>query len=81
MRQTVPHVKFELFFGCFGTFSQDDKAWGDSPHFSCGIPTTAISWTAGWRRRQPSTSIEEMFSPPLIITQYETDQIFDECQY
>ena len=28
MRQTVPHVKFELFFGCFGTFSQDDKGMG-----------------------------------------------------
>ena len=28
MRQTVPHVKFELFFGRFGTFSQDDKGMG-----------------------------------------------------
>ena len=28
MRQTVPHVKFELVFGRFGTFSQDDKGMG-----------------------------------------------------
>ena len=25
------------------------NAVGDSPHFSCGIPTTATSNTAGWR--------------------------------
>src|SRR5215467_11220333 len=28
MRQTVPHVKFELFFGCVDTFSQDNKGMG-----------------------------------------------------
>ena len=28
----------------------------------------AASTTAGWRSRTPSTSSEEMFSPPLMIT-------------
>src|ERR1041385_8044539 len=44
------------------------KAWGTSPHCSSGTPTTAASCTAGWRSSTPSTSTEEMFSPPLMIT-------------
>src|SRR6516165_5402755 len=44
------------------------KACGVSPHFSSGRPTMATSCTAGWRSSTPSTSTEEMFSPPLMIT-------------
>ena len=44
------------------------NAKGASPHLGCGRPTMAASWTAGWRSKAPSTSTEEMFSPPLMIT-------------
>ena len=44
------------------------NACGVSPHFSLGSPTTAASTTAGCRSSVPSTSTEEMFSPPLMIT-------------
>ena len=44
------------------------NAYGASPHLSCGKPTIAASSTAGCRSSVPSTSTEEMFSPPLMIT-------------
>jgi hypothetical protein len=43
------------------------KAQGISPHLSSGFATTAASSTAGWRYSAPSTSIEEMFSPPEMM--------------
>ena len=46
------------------------NACGASPHCSCGSPTTATSWTAGCRSSTPSTSTDEMFSPPLMITSF-----------
>src|SRR6185369_6294512 len=51
------------------------NAFGDSPHFSCGTPTTATSSTAGCRSRAPSTSMDEMFSPPLMITSLNRSRI------
>ncbi len=51
------------------------KACGVSPHFSCGRPTIATSWTAGCRSSTPSTSTEEMFSPPLMITSLSRSRI------
>ncbi len=48
--------------------SSTTKACGVSPHRSLGSPTTAASPTAGCRSSVPSTSTEEMFSPPLMIT-------------
>ena len=41
-----------------------------SPHFSSGIPITAASSTAGCWKRQSSTSMEETFSPPVMITSF-----------
>ncbi len=41
-----------------------------SPHFSSGTPITATSATAGWLNRQSSTSIDETFSPPVMITSF-----------
>src|SRR4026209_1404839 len=41
-----------------------------SPHFSSGTPMTAASATAGCWNRQSSTSIEETFSPPVMITSF-----------
>jgi hypothetical protein len=48
--------------------SSTTKACGVSPHCPLGSPTTAASPTAGCRSSVPSTSTEEMFSPPLMIT-------------
>ena len=41
-----------------------------SPHFSSGTPITATSATAGWEKSASSTSIEETFSPPVMITSF-----------
>jgi len=46
------------------------KAFGTSPHFGCGIPTTAHSRTAGCFTRVCSTSMVEMFSPPLMMMSF-----------
>jgi hypothetical protein len=51
------------------------KACGVSPHFSSGRPTIAISCTAGWRSNAPSTSTEEIFSPPMMITSLSRSRI------
>ena len=47
------------------------NAQGLSPHFSSGRATTAASSTAGCRYSAPSTSIEEMFSPPEMMMSFE----------
>ena len=44
------------------------NAHGVSPHFVSGFATTAQASTAGWRRSTSSTSIEETFSPPEMMT-------------
>src|SRR2546426_3340059 len=44
------------------------KAWGTSPHFASGTPTTAASTIAGCPSNTPSTSTDEIFSPPLMMT-------------
>ena len=41
-----------------------------SPHFSSGTPITATSATAGWLNRASSTSIDDTFSPPEMITSF-----------
>ncbi len=41
-----------------------------SPHFWSGTPITATSATAGWLNTQSSTSIEDTFSPPVMITSF-----------
>ena len=41
-----------------------------SPHFSSGTPMTAASATAGCWHRQSSTSIDETFSPPEMMTSF-----------
>ena len=62
-------------WGADAPLRRTTNACGDSPHFSCGIPTTAASRTAGWRSSAPSTSIEEIFSPPLMITSLNRSRI------
>jgi hypothetical protein len=52
------------------------KASGVSPHFGSGLATTAQASTAGWRYSASSTSIELMFSPPLMITSLLRSLIF-----
>ena len=46
------------------------KAFGRSPQNSSGTPTTATSSTAGWRLRARSTSMVEMFSPPVMMMSF-----------
>jgi hypothetical protein len=41
-----------------------------SPHFSLGTPMTATSATAGCEKSTSSTSIEETFSPPVMMTSF-----------
>ena len=43
------------------------NASGVSPHFGCGLATTAQAITAGWRYSASSTSSELMFSPPEMM--------------
>ena len=43
-------------------------ASGRSPHFSSGTPITAASATAGWAISAFSSSIDEIHSPPDLIT-------------
>ena len=52
------------------------KAHGVSPHLGSGCATTAASITAGWPCKTSSTSWEEMFSPPEMITSLERSLIF-----
>ena len=44
------------------------NAFGTSPHFSSGTPTTAASSTASCDTTACSTSTVEMFSPPEMTT-------------
>lgn len=46
-----------------------------SPHFSCGTPMTATSATAGWLKIVSSTSIDDTFSPPVMITSFLRSEI------
>ena len=41
-----------------------------SPHLSSGTPMTATSATAECLYRQSSTSIEDTFSPPVMMTSF-----------
>jgi len=51
------------------------NACGASPHRMSGMPTTAASCTAGCRSSTPSTSTDEMFSPPLMMTSFKRSRI------
>src|SRR3546814_1113999 len=46
-----------------------------SPYFLSGIPTTAASLTAGWRRMAFSTSPENTFSPPEMRSEEHTSEL------
>ncbi len=41
-----------------------------SPHFSSGTPITATSATAACEKRASSTSMDDTFSPPEMITSF-----------
>src|SRR6266496_4446400 len=51
------------------------KACGASPQRSCANPTIAASCTAGCLKSTPSTSTDEMFSPPLMMTSFRRSRI------
>ena len=51
------------------------NACAASPHLGCGMPTTETSCTASWRSNTLSTSTDEMFSPPLMITSLNRSRI------
>ena len=46
-----------------------------SPHFSSGTPITHTSATAGCENSRSSTSIDDTFSPPLMITSFLRSEI------
>ena len=46
-----------------------------SPHFSSGTPMTATSATAGCGNSASSTSIDDTFSPPEMITSFLRSEI------
>ena len=52
----------------FFSDANSTKAHGVYPHFSSGLPPTAASETEGCFTIVFSISIEEIFSPPEIIT-------------
>jgi len=51
------------------------NAHGVSPHFGSGCATTAAIMTAGWPCSTSSTSWDEIFSPPEMITSFERSRI------
>ena len=51
------------------------SAFTVSPHFSSGMPMTATSATAAWENSTSSTSIDETFSPPEMITSFLRSEI------
>ncbi len=46
-----------------------------SPHFSSGTPMTATSATAGCENSASSTSIDDTFSPPVMMTSFLRSEI------
>ncbi len=55
--------------GLFPSFGTTIKS-GRSLHFGCGRPITAASATSGWPMAAFSTSIDEIHSPPDLITSF-----------
>ena len=51
------------------------SAFTVSPHFSSGTPMTAASATSGCEHSASSTSIDDTFSPPLMITSFFRSEI------
>ena len=50
--------------------SRTMKAVTASDHTGSGVPTTATSRTPGTLERTPSTSTEETFNPPDLMTSF-----------
>ncbi len=46
-----------------------------SPHFSSGMPITATSVTSGCWKIASSTSIDDTFSPPVMMTSFLRSEI------
>ena len=51
------------------------SAFTASPHFSSGTPITHTSATAGCEKMQSSTSIDDTFSPPEMMTSFLRSEI------
>ena len=66
----------QLAIGRGGARLQDDEGMRRlAPAFVARTPTTPTSCTAGWRISTPSTSTDEMFSPPLMMTSLKRSRI------
>ena len=50
--------------------SRTTSAVTSSPQSSSGMPMTATSWIFGWWKSASSTSMDETFSPPEMITSF-----------
>ena len=50
-----------------------------SPHFSSGMPMTATSVTSGCWKMASSTSIDDTFSPPEMITSFLRSEMITYC--
>ncbi len=46
-----------------------------SPHLASGTPMTATSATPGWLKIVSSTSIDDTFSPPVMMTSFFRSEI------
>ena len=46
-----------------------------SPHVSSGMPITATSVTSAWLKIASSTSTDDTFSPPVMITSFFRSEI------
>src|SRR6266436_5776058 len=68
MRPRVNSIRSRSVACCPGR--RTTRALMVSPHFSSGTPMTATSATAGCWKRQSSTSIDETFSPPVMMTSF-----------
>lgn len=51
------------------------KALMVSPHLVWGTPITATSATSGWLKMVSSTSMDDTFSPPVMITSFFRSEI------
>jgi hypothetical protein len=73
--EALAAVGDELGLGSCVSRASTTRALTVSPHFSSGTPMTATSATSGWEKRASSTSIDETFSPPLMMTSFLRSEI------
>ena len=75
MRERIPREMPKFEFRCRQTLAQYDECLRRLTPFLVWDPMTATSSTAGWRSKALSTSIDEIFSPPLMMTSLKRSRI------